>query len=81
MTTSLSKSTIPEYDPNDTYTSPRHAPRVKYEGQNNYLKNRGSLNISDWFIQAQDWESPRPIPKIKFEEARKSYVRNRGDNF
>ena len=45
MTTSLSKSTIPEYDPNNSYSSPRQIPRVKSEAQENYLKSRGSLNI------------------------------------
>lgn len=78
MTTSLSKSTIPAYDPNNSYSSPRQVPRVKFEGHENYLKNRGSLNIGDWSIQAKDWESPRPQPKIKYEEARQSYIKNRG---
>ena len=45
MTTSLSKSTIPEYDPNNSYSSPRMMPRVKSEAQENYNKSRGSLNI------------------------------------
>ena len=45
MTTSLSKSTIPEYDPNNSYSSPRQVPRVKSEAQENYIKSRGSLNI------------------------------------
>jgi hypothetical protein len=78
MTTSLSKSTIPAYDPNDSYSSPRQAPRVKFEGREIYEKNRGSLNIGDWSIQSKNWESPRPIPKLKYEEAHKSYTKNRG---
>ena len=78
MTTSLSKSTIPQYDPEDSYRSPRQAPRVKFEGRENYLKNRGSLNINDWAVQAQDWEEPRPAPKIKYEVAQQAYNRNRG---
>ena len=48
MTTSLSKSTIPEYDPNNSYSSPRQVPRVKSEAQENYIKNRGSLNIGSY---------------------------------
>ncbi len=81
MTTSLSKSTIPTYDPNDTYTSPRQAPRVKLEGRQNYEKNRGSLNIGDWSLQSRDWESPRPAPKVKYEEAQKTYIKNRGEKY
>ena len=78
MTTSLSKSTIPQYDPNDAYTSPRGVPRVTFEGRENYMKNRGSLNIGDWSIQSKDWESPRPAPKVKYEEAQQAYIKNRG---
>lgn len=78
MTTSLTKSTIPVYDPHDSYTSPRAAPRVKFEGRENYEKNRGSLNIGDWAIQSKNWESPRPMPKIKYEDAQKAYQRNTG---
>jgi len=47
MTTSLSKSTIPEYDPNNSYSSPRQVPRVKSEAHENYIKSRGSLNIGN----------------------------------
>ena len=48
MTTSLSKSTIPEYDPNNSYSTPRQVPRVKSEAQENYIKSRGSLNIGSY---------------------------------
>ena len=78
MTTSLSKSTIPEYDPNNNYQSPRQVPRVKFEAQEIYQKNRGSLNIGDWSIQAQDWNSPRPQPKVKYEEAQQTYNKHKG---
>ena len=81
MTTSLSKSTIPEYNPKDTYESPRPIPRVKQEGFSNYEKNvRGSLNIGDWSIQAKNWESPRPVPKVKYDVAEQSYIKNRGNS-
>ena len=114
MTTSLSKSTIPTYDPDDTYTSPRivrpraeeptalrhtetsfllklnyicdafaqiisKAPRVRPEARVNYENSRGSLNIGDWSAQSGDWQSPRPPPKVKFEEAQKALVRDRGE--
>jgi hypothetical protein len=78
MTTSLSKSTIPEWDPKNSYNSPRQVPRVKYEGHENYLKHRGSLNIGDWSIQSNGWESARPEPRLKYEEAKQSYIKNRG---
>jgi hypothetical protein len=45
------------------------------------MKHRGSLNIGDWSIQAADWESPRPVPKVKYEEARQSYIKNRGKDY
>ncbi len=79
MTTSLSKSTIPEYDPDNNYNSPRQVPRVKREAQENYLKSRGSLDIGAWSEQSKDWESPRPAPRIKYEVAEKSYIKNRGN--
>lgn len=79
MTTSLSKSTIPPYDPNSSYSSPRQVPRVKYEGHENYVKSRGSLNIGDWAMQSRDWESPRPAPKVKYEVAQTTYVKNTGE--
>ena len=78
MTTSLTKSTIPEYDPNSTYSSPRSAPRVRPEAVDNYLRNRGSLNIGDWAQQSHDWQSPRPAPKVKYDVAQQAYNRNRG---
>ena len=81
MTTSLSKSTIPEYDPNNSYSSPRQVPRVKFEGQEIYQKHRGSLNIGDWSIQSKDWNSPRPQPKVKYEDAQQAYIKNRGFSF
>ena len=49
----------------------------KFEGRENYQKHRGSLNIGDWSIQSRDWESPRGAPRVKFEEAQKSYIKNR----
>lgn len=78
MTTSLSKSTIPAFDPTNSYSSPRQVPRVKFEGRENYDKNRGSLNIGDWSIQSKNWESPRPVPKVKYEVAHQSYIKNNG---
>lgn len=81
MTTSLSKSTIPPYNPNDSYMSPRVEPRVKFEGRENFEKNRGSLNIGDWAVQGKNWESPRPNLKLKFDDAFKAYKRNTGMRF
>ena len=78
MTTSLSKSTIPAYDPTNSYASARQVPRVKYEGHENLMKHRGSLNIGDWSIQAADWNSPRPAPKVKYDEATQTLQKNRG---
>ncbi|RMZ93789.1 hypothetical protein BpHYR1_038953, partial [Brachionus plicatilis] len=62
MTTSLSKSTIPVYDPENSYSSPRQVPRVKFEGRENYLKNRGSINFGDYSVQSKN-DTHRPIPK------------------
>lgn len=79
MTTSLTKSTIPAFEPNESYTSPRqHGPRVKYEGWDNYEKHRGTLNIGDWATQSKDWESPRPALKLKYADAINAYKRNTG---
>lgn len=79
MTTSLSKSTIPEYNPHDNYTEPRAAPRVKFEGRENFERNRGTLNIGDWAQQGKNWESPRPNLKLKYEEAINAYKKNTGN--
>lgn len=78
MTTSLSKSTIPAYDPHSSYASPRPVPRVRPEAFENYAKHRGSLNIGDWAEQGRDWESARPVPKVKYEVAQQAYAKNRG---
>ena len=78
MTTSLGNSTIPPYDPKNSYSSPRPVPRVRPEAFNNYEKHRGSLNIGDWAEQGRNWESPRPAPKIKYEVAEQAYQKNRG---
>ena len=32
----------------------------------------------DWSIQSKNWESPRPVPKVKNEEAQNTYIKNRG---
>lgn len=77
MTTSLSKSTIPSYDPTNSYSSPRMAPRVKFEGRENYLKNRGSINLGDYSVQSN--ATPRPCPKVKYEVAQSSYIKNTGN--
>jgi hypothetical protein len=78
MTTSLSTSTIPVYDPKNSYTSPRPIPRVRPEAQSAYEKSRGSLNISDWHIEGKTYEEKKPQPKIRHEVAEQSYNRNRG---
>ena len=78
MTTSLTKSTIPEYTPENNYLSPRQVPRVKQEAHENYMRSRGSLDIGSWSEQSKHWESPRPAPRVKYDVAEKSYIKNRG---
>jgi hypothetical protein len=78
MTTSLSKSTIPAYDPDNSYNSPRQVPRITSAGFENAMRSRGSLNIGDWSIQGQDWHVKKQQPKVRYEVARQSYIKNRG---
>ena len=81
MTTSITSSTIPEYNPNEFFYEPQRAPRVNYEGKNNYQKSRGTLNIGDWAQQGKDWESPRPVPKVKYSDAQSNLEKNQGFYF
>lgn len=74
MTTSLSKSTIPPYDPYNSYYSPRPDPRVKLEGRENYMRNRGSINLGDYSVKSK--APPMPCPKVKNEVAQCSYIKN-----
>lgn len=78
MTTTHSKSTIPAYEPDNLYYEPQNKPRVSYEGKTNYERSRGTLNLGDWAQQGKDWDSPRPVPKVKFDEAQANMVKNRG---
>jgi hypothetical protein len=78
MTTSLGNSTIPAFDPNDTYTSPRPAPRVKYEGYSNMEKDRlHTKSIIPGYNPNDTYTSPRPVPRIK-TEGYSNYEKNRG---
>jgi hypothetical protein len=78
MTTSLTKSTIPAYNPENDYFSPRQVPRVKQEAMNNYYKNRGSLDMT--LSNTQETEKVY-APKVKYEVAEKAYLKNRGNYF
>lgn len=58
--------------------------RVNREGVQNYLKNRGSLNIGDWAIEGRrmstttdDPTSVIPPPKVLGPDALRNYTRNR----
>ena len=75
MTTSLSKSTIPAYNAENNYFSPRQVPRIKREAQDNYFKNRGSLDMS---FQQTNYQAPVHVPKVKYEVAEQSLIKNRG---
>ena len=79
MTTSITTSTIPEYNPDVFYYEKQPNPRVNYEGKNNYQKSRGTLNLGDWAQQGKDWDSPRPVPKVKFEDAQSNLEKSRGN--
>lgn len=76
MTTSLGKGPIPEYNPNNDYFTPRQVPRVKKEAQDNYFKNRGSLDMT---LQNTNYVENRPVPRVKYDVAEKSYIKNRGN--
>jgi len=76
MTTSLSKSTIPAYNTENDYFSPRQVPRVKSEAMQNYMKNRGSLDMT---LQNRDHHEPRYQPRVKYDVAETAYIKNRGN--
>jgi hypothetical protein len=78
MTTSLSTSTIPVYDPKNSYQEPRPVPRVRPEAQGVYEKHRGSLNISDWHIEGKTFQEDKPVARLRNEGATQAYERNRG---
>jgi hypothetical protein len=81
MTTSITTSTIPEYNPNEFFYEPKPVPRVSYEGRENYHRNRGTLNLGDWAEQGKDWESPRPVPKVKYGDAQTNLEKSQGTFF
>lgn len=76
MTTSLTKSPIVAYNPENDYFSPRQVPRVKQEALNNYHKNRGSLDMT---MSNTNYTEKVYAPKVKYETAEKAYAKNRGN--
>lgn len=64
--------------PLNSNSMPTQVPRVKSEGQENYMKNRGSLNIGDWYQEGKTYQSARPVPRIKSNEAKNTYIQSQG---
>ena len=96
MTRALSSESanwiLPSHQKTFTSTLPDHEEalpfRVNREGVQNYLKNRGSLNIGDWAIEgrrmstttaaaANDPASYIPAPKVLGPDALRNYTRSR----
>lgn len=82
MTTSLTNSPIPAYDPNNSYVEPKLVPRVNGKGAENYLKGRGQMSnlifSSTQESNGTSCESPRLQPKVKYEDAKNNLIKNQG---
>jgi hypothetical protein len=87
MASSLKNGPIPAYDPNNSYAEPKLAPRVNGKGAENYLKGRGQLNnlifsssqsSSPQNSNGTSCESPRLLPKVKYEDAQNNLIKNQG---
>ncbi|CAF2390424.1 unnamed protein product [Rotaria sp. Silwood2] len=72
-------STMPNFEETPPY-------RVNREGVQNYVKNRGSLNIGDWAIEGRrmstttlpiNQESSLPQPKVLGPDALRNYTKSR----